>query len=106
MGKLATHAPSSNTAAVITVAAVPGVKHELEMLFWSYDADPTAGGITIECPSGTTVASFSCPTKGPGFLPFSGSCMKMPTANAAMIITLAAGGSGVTGKINCVTRDS
>lgn len=106
MGKPYTHAPSSNTAAVITVAAVPGVKHELEMLSWSYDVDPTNGAITIECPSGTTIQSFAITNKGPGFLPFSGSCMKMPTANAAMIITLAAGGSGCTGKINAIKRDS
>lgn len=98
------HAPSSNTSAIVTIAAsATGAWHEIEGIYWSYDAAPTGGSLLVESPSGTTLLSLSITAAGPGFLPFSGSCLRGATSQA-MIITLAAGGSGVTGKINVQQR--
>ena len=47
--------------------------------------------------SGTTVFSLDITAAGPGFLPLE----KLGTPNTAMIITLAAGGVGISGKV-CV----
>ena len=105
MGKPYTHAPSSNTAAVITVAAVPGVAHELEMIGWSYDAAPTGGNLKVESPSGTTLFELDITAAGPGFIPLSGSGLKCASGQAA-IITLASGAGAVSGIVNCVKRDS
>ena len=104
MGKPLVHAPSSNTAAVITIAAVAGVAHELESVSFSYDAAPTGGSITIESPSGTTLQKLFITAAGAGPVPLGNSCLKSPTVNAAMIITLAAGGSGVSGIVNAIQR--
>ena len=35
------HAPASNTAAVVTKAAVTGAFNVLAGIYWSYDGDPT-----------------------------------------------------------------
>ncbi len=92
------HAPSSNTAAVLTYSAVTGQRHVLSGLAWSYSATPTSGNLKIEDGAGTTIFSLDITTAGPGFVPFapplSGS------ASTALIVTLAAGGSGVSGKLN------
>jgi hypothetical protein len=104
MGKPLTHKPSSNTAAVITIAAVPGVAHELELLGFSYDGAPTGGNLKVESPSGTTLLELYVTSAGAGFVPLSGSCLKSTSVNAAMIITLAAGGSGVSGIVNAIQR--
>ena len=104
MGKPLVHAPASNTAAVITIAAVPGVAHELESVSFSYDAAPTGGSITIESPSGTVLQKLFITAAGAGPMPFGGSCLKSTSVNAAMIITLAAGGGGVSGIVNAIQR--
>ena len=93
------HAPASNTAAVVTYAAVADKAHAITGIMWSYSGgDPTGGNIKIEDGSGNTVFSLDITAKGPGFLPFEPA--KKGTANTAMIVTLAAGGSGVSGKVS------
>lgn len=97
------HAPSSNTAAVITYAAGgAGVSHTISAIAWSYSAAPTAGNLKIEDGSGTTVFSVDVTAAGPGFIPFARPLKG--TANTAMIVTLAAGGSGVSGKANVIGK--
>lgn len=97
-----THAPASNTAAVLTYAAVAGRKHVLDALVWSYSGTPTGGNLKVEDGSGTTVFSMDVTAAGAGFvefhLPLSG------RENTALIVTLAAGGSGVSGKVNAGHR--
>lgn len=105
MGKPYTHSPSAATAAIITITAVPDVAHEIEMLGWSYDADPTGGNLKVESPSGTTLFEFDITNKGPGFIPLSGSCLK-GASGQAVIITLASGAGAVSGIVNCIKRDS
>lgn len=104
MGKPLTHKPSSNTAAVITIAAVPGVAHELESVSFSYNGTPTNGNFKIESPSGTTLYEVYVTSAGAGPMPLGNSCLKSPSVNAEMIITLAAGGSGVSGIVNAIQR--
>lgn len=94
------HAPASNTAAVITYAAPgAGFRHVLSGVAWSYDADPTAGSLTIT-DGGNTIFKIAVTNKGPGFIPFDPP--KMAGDNAALVITLAAGGSGITGVVNAL----
>ena len=89
------NAPASNTAAVITYSANAISAHYIEGLYWSYSGAPAAGNLKIEDGSGTTVFSLDITAAGPGFLPLE----KLGTPNTAMIITLAAGGVGISGKV-------
>lgn len=91
------HTPAINTAAIITYTAVAAAKHVIRGVAWSYDAAPTGGNLLIEDVSGTTVFSLDITAAGPGFIPLT---KKGAAINTAMIITLSAGGGGVTGKVN------
>lgn len=103
MGKPLTNKPSSNTAAVITIAAVSNVAHEVEQIAFSYDGAPTGGNVKIESPSGTTLCEHYVTGAGSGPVPLGNSCLK-GAVGQALIITLAAGGSGVSGIINAIQR--
>ena len=92
------HAPASNTAAVVTYAAVTDRQHSVSGVAWSYSAAPTGGNLKIEDGSGTTVFSIDITAAGPGVVYFTPP--KTGTRNTALIITLAAGGSGVSGKVS------
>ena len=97
------HEPASNTAAVITYAAGgAGVSHVISGVAWSYNDDPTGGNLKIEDGSGTTVFSVDITAAGPGFFVFPEPLRG--TANTALIITLAAGGASVTGKVNALSK--
>ncbi len=92
-------APASNTAAQITYAAAgAGVSHAISGVAWSYSAAPTGGNLKIEDGSGNTVFTMDITAAGSGFIPFP--VPKKGSANTALIVTLAAGGSGVTGKVS------
>ena len=88
------HAPAANTAAVVTLAATAARAHVLSQIIWSYDGDPTGGSLTISI-GGVALPSFAITSGGPGFLTF------WPPikghVNEAIVVTLAAGGAGVTG---------
>jgi hypothetical protein len=91
--------PAAEAAAVITYAAPGALKSNvLAAIYWSYSAAPTGGNIKVEDGAGNTIFNLDITSAGPGFLPFNPP--KKGTYNAAMIITLAAGGSGVTGKLS------
>ena len=93
------HLPASNTAAVVTKAAPgAGLFNVIGGVYWSYDGAPTGGSLKIEDVSGTIVLEVDITADGPGFLPFSPP-IRNAAANTALIVTLAAGGSGVTGKL-------
>lgn len=93
------HAPASNTAAVITYAADSRGAHVISGVAWSYDADPTGGSLTIT-DGGSAIFKVAITNKGPGFIPFE--VPKKATSNSALVITLAAGGSGITGVVNAL----
>lgn len=92
------HAPAANTAAIVTYAAISGQYHSLEQITCGYSATPTGGNLKIEDGSGTVV--FSCDISAAGPTVFSFPRGIRGSANTALIITLAAGGSGITGKVN------
>lgn len=92
------HAPSSNTAAVVTYAAAgPGRCHVLGGVCWSYSGDPTSGNLKVE-DAGVTVFSIDITKSGPGEIVWPQ--RRIGAKNAALVITLAAGGSGVSGKVS------
>lgn len=92
------NAPTSNTAAVVTVSGISRIPIQVSQVFWSYSGTPTAGSIKIEDGSGNTVwgpfavtsAGFAHATFDP---PLQG------TAGTDLIATLAAGGAGVSGVV-------
>ncbi len=94
--------PSSATSAVVTYAAVAGMFHVIYQIFASLDSDPTgAVNLKVEDVSGTTVFSIDIPAaKGVYAFTFS-PALQSAAQNTAMIVTLAAPSSGVSGKLNC-----
>ena len=91
------NAPAANTAAVVTIAAVANQRHYLGYVVYNYSAAPSAGIILIEDGAGTTVYSEPNAT-GPVRIffpqPLRGS------VNTAMVITVPAGGAGISGILN------
>ena len=98
------NAPAVNTAAVVTYAASASLKHVITGVAWSYaGGTPTGGNLKIEDVSGTTVFSIDITDQGAGFFTFPRPNVSA-VVNTAMIITLAAGGAGVTGKISVINH--
>jgi hypothetical protein len=89
-------APAANTNAVVTYAAAPNVAHSIDSITWSYDAAPTGGRLTIT-DGGVTVFDIEITAGGPGFFSFPGGIRG--SENSALVITLAAGGAAVEGKL-------
>lgn len=90
---------ASNTVSIITYAAAgSGVSHVISALSFGYDGNPTGATLKMEDGSGNIIFRIPITQSGAGFIPFNGN--KRGTTNTAMIITLSAGGSGVTGYIN------
>jgi hypothetical protein len=94
------HAPAANTAAVVTYEAVAALHHVISGIAWSYAGSGTltGGNLKVEDGAGTTVFSIDITSLGAGFIPFIPP--KRGTVNTAMVVTLAAGGADVTGKVS------
>ncbi len=90
------HEPAANTAAVVTIAAATNKYHHISQVVYSYDADPTGGSLTIT--DGTYTVVVDITTTGPGSLYFPREFAS--SLGSAITVTLAAGGAGVTGKLN------
>lgn len=97
------HAPAVNTAAVVTYAASAGQAHVIGGIAWSYNAAPTGGNLKVEDVSGTTVFSIDITSAGPGFIPFARP-KRSAAQNTALIVTLAAAGAAVTGKVSVLSH--
>jgi len=93
--------PAANTDAVITYAAVRGACHVITGLAWSYDNVPTNGNLSIAV-GGATIFSMDITTGGAGFIIFP--APKHGSKGKNMVVTLSAGGSGVTGKVNVLNH--
>ena len=89
------HHPASNTAAVVTLTGAALTKYVIQSIQWSYDTAPTGGNLKIER-GATTDWSVSITTAGPGGFSF----ILPGNTNENVVVTLAAGGAGVTGKLN------
>lgn len=98
------HAPAANTAAVVTIdAAGAGVCNVVgNGLAWSYSDDPTGGNLKIEDGAGNTVFSMDITSRGAGFIPLDVPLRGSP--NTALVVTLAAGGAGISGKVNVLAH--
>lgn len=97
----AVNTPAANTAAVVTWGAAAGKRHRAVFVCWSYSGDPTGGNFTIEDGAGNVVWSMDITKGGPGAMPLPDLTGSISTA---MIGTLAAGGAGITGKLNFYAR--
>ena len=98
------HAPAANTAAVVTYAGVAAVRNCITGMAWSYDGGiPVGGNLLIEDVAGTDVFTMDITEESPGFIMFP-KPKQSAAVNTAMIITLAAGGAGVTGKISVLNH--
>jgi hypothetical protein len=91
-------APGVNTAATITYGAVGGT-HVIGGVAWSYNAAPTAGNLQITI-GGLTVFSIDITATGPGSVLFNPALSSGPST--AMVITPAAAGAAVSGKVNAL----
>lgn len=93
--------PADNTPAVVTLAAMAAGAVEsryIRKITWSYDDDPTGGSLTIT-DGGTTVFKVDITGKGVGFIDFDFGEIASSPQNA-VVVTLAAGGAGIAGKLN------
>lgn len=100
---IAPHVPSSNTNAVVTLAEAAGLCHVVTGVHFSYDGDPTGGSLVIAHGSGpTTKYSLIITSKGAGPLSFNPP-LKFPVGEA-VVVTLAAGGSSVSGRLNVLAH--
>lgn len=90
---------SANAAASVTIAADPDQFWVLDWIAWSYDGTPS-GSLTVSI-GGTVVFEVDVITGGQGLLRFDGAEIynAAQTKNEALVVTLAAGGSGVIGKL-------
>jgi hypothetical protein len=96
------NAPAANTAAVVTYAAgAAGVQHCISGIAWSYSAAPTGGNLQIT-DGGNVAFSLDITAAGPGVINFSPP--KKATAASALVITLAAGGAAISGKLSILSH--
>ena len=92
--------PAVNVAAVVTLAALAERRHHLTYIAFSYEgAAPAGGNLKVEDVSGTTVFSVDITLEGHDFLEFFNP-LRSAAPNTAMIVTLAAAGASVTGKLS------
>ena len=92
-------AEATNAAATVTLAAAgAGIPWVLGSISWSLSTNPgTAVELTVTV-GGTEMLSFDVTQGGPGQLRWERGLRGAD--NAAMVISLAAGGTGVVGKVN------
>src|SRR5690606_976301 len=86
-----------DAAAVKTRSAVAGQRHVLTGVLVGYDGEPDGGLLTIT-DGGVTVLSVPILVGGPAPIQFPS--LLMGGINSTVVITLAAGGSGVKGYLN------
>lgn len=92
------HEPAANTAAVVTLAAETNTVHVLHAAHGGYDAAPTAGKLLTIAIGGSTVRAIPVAVAGPFSIKFPRGLRG--TKNQALVVTLAAGGAGITGKVS------
>ena len=92
------HSPSADTAAVITLTADAGRRNVIKQIFYSYAGGTPAGGnIKVEDGAGNTVFSQDVAVAGRDQIDFDPPLHGSLSTN--LIVTLAAGGGSVVGKV-------
>lgn len=92
------NAPAANTAAVVTLAASSGQAYRLTLLAYSYSASPTGGRVTI-ADGVSTVFDLDVTSTWEVLTHLTPGGILITSGNACTI-TLAAGGAGISGKLN------
>jgi len=96
------NAPAANTPAVVTYAGVVGAQHCISGVAWSYAGDdPTNGNLAV-ADGAVTIFTMDITTEGAGFVMFPSP--KRGRVATAMVVTLAAGGAAVTGKVSVLNH--
>jgi hypothetical protein len=96
------NAPASNTAATVTYAAVAGERHVITGFAVSYYGGiPTGGNVTITS-AGVIIFNLDIAEEGAGEIIFP--APKSGGVNSDLVITLTAGGAGITGKLNILNH--
>lgn len=100
-GTWETDTSTANAAAVITIAAGADDFWVLDAIGFSYSAGSPAGSITVAI-GGTTLFTLNITGTTDQFLDFSNCPIYKAarTKNEALVVTLAAGGASVIGKLN------
>lgn len=91
----AKHHPVANTAAVITLNAVAGLRHVIQSFQWGYSDTPAGAYIQISI-NGTVEWKVPITAGGPGGFSFP----IVGGVNQAVVLTLAAPGGVVVGYLN------
>jgi hypothetical protein len=86
---------TANATAVVTLTTNNLIERSIKQIVYSYSGTPTAGSIKIEDGAGNTIGFWYITSGGPGVLPFNDGFHGTLANN--LIITLAAGGSGIFG---------
>lgn len=101
-GSAADYATATNAAATITYSAGgSGVFHAFWGISWSLSAVPASAIVLSVTDNGTTIFAVGVTNSGPGFIPI---CKRNATANTDLVISLAAAGSGIIGRVNVLTK--
>lgn len=102
---LTTRSGTSNNEESITIAAIDSTLHTIELtsVGCSYTGSPTAGKLTIESPSGTILQQWDVNTTVPQNFEFPGGLKG--AKGQAVVVRLAAAGTGCVGSVNAVQRD-
>lgn len=87
--------PAANVAAVVTYAAVVHTQHVIDGIVCGYDGAPAGGQLQIT-DGGVVVFEIPIIAGGPVHLPVNITAGE----NSPLVITLAAGGAGVSGRLN------
>jgi len=90
-----------NTAVVVTIAAVAGQSVRLTALSVSYNSAPTAGALTVVV-NAVTIMQLDITATGPTVIPLPDGGLEC-AAGFSCVITLAAAGAAVTGKVNAAS---
>lgn len=97
---------SAGAAATLTKSAPgSGKRYAFAGIVWSYSAAPTGGALTVTI-GGRTLMTFDITSAGPGFIP---TPIYKGGDNEALVVTLAAPGGAVIGKVGlvmCITENA
>ncbi len=104
-----THVPAANTAAVVTVAADADHFWVLDSIHFGYDGLPAAAKTLVVTIDGTAKLTVYVPadidTAGPHEILFPrGFYIGPKNKNEALVVTLLAGGAGISGSVNITYR--
>ena len=96
------YATATNAAATITYSAGgSGVFHAIYGIAWSLGSTPASAVVLSITDNGNTVFAIGVTNSGPGFIPI---CIANASANTALVVSLAAAGTGIVGRVNVLSK--